>query len=441
MTDFQSLTKDYARESVPDGQTRSVIKLLAVFVGFTVNIAALILGAQIGSGAPFLTGLLGCIIGGFLLFVIGGITAMIGAQTRLSTGMICKLSFGHKGANVIAFILALSLFGWFGIQTEIFAASLHELLNAAFNINIPRIALVLFGGVLMSSTAIIGFKALEKLSLISVPLLFLLLLWPLVTLLVTDGASNFFAAQNDPALLATQTLSLQMIISLVAGSSMVVAVLMPDIMRYARTRRDGVLTAYFGFAVIYPVMLVLSMILTILARQIDIVAIMMQLGLGIPALLIIILATWTTNDSNLYSSSLNLSAIFTHVRKWKLAAATGVIGTVLAAWGILGHFIGWLTLLGLVIAPVGGVIIADYMMNAKTYHSDRLDSAPSVHWSHLGTLLIGIIGGVCSTGTAGQAGLFTLTTIPPLDGLLIAAAATALCSYIARRRAASKSSA
>ena len=89
MTDFQSLTKDYARESVPDGQTRSVIKLLAVFVGFTVNIAALILGAQIGSGAPFLTGLLGCIIGGFLLFVIGGITAMIGAQTHLSTGMIC----------------------------------------------------------------------------------------------------------------------------------------------------------------------------------------------------------------------------------------------------------------------------------------------------------------------------------------------------------------
>ena len=412
--DINKLTNDYSHVPVPDEQKRSVTRLLAVFMAFTVNVASLILGAQIGAEATLVAAIGGSLIGGLLLFVIGSITAMIGAQTGLGTGMIAKITFGHHGAKLIALIFAFSLFGWFGVQTELFAAGLGELLRSVFDISAPRLVLVIIGGLLMSSTAIIGFKALEKLSLLSLPLLLLIIILPLIMQMINGNMAQILDAS------APKTMSMQMVISLVAGSFMAGAVVMPDIMRYAKSRRDAVVTTYLGFALFYPAMLIIAILLAILSGAGDIVQILMMMGMGLPALAIIILATWTTNDSNLYSSSLSLASIFMKTRKWKLAALAGLIGTAFAAFGIMNHFIGWLMLLGLVIAPIGGVIIADYLCRPHAYNALKINDTPKTNWKHLAALIIGIIVGFMASG-GHRGGLFTLTTIPPLDGLLIAA--------------------
>jgi cytosine permease len=412
------LSKDYATEPVPAEEGRGLIKLLAVFIAFTVNLASLLMGAQIGMNASGKDVIIGTVIGGIVLSVIGGMTSLIGAKTKLSTGMISTLTFGRYGKNFIAALFTITLFGWFGVQTEIFADTLGQLCSDVLGLSMPRVALVIFGGVLMSSTAIIGFKALEKLSLVSVILMFILLSIPLFRV-------SFGDALSDPEGV-THSFSLQTVISLVAGSFMVGAVIMPDMMRYARSKRIGVLTTCIGFSVLYPLLIIFAAVLARATGQSDIVQLFLALGLGIPALLTIILATWTTNDSNLYTASLSLSAIFQGTRKWVLASIAGALGTVLAATGlVMAYFIPVLLFLGVFAAPIGGVIIGDFFARPDAYDYKHLIAAPRFKIAETLFLFVGVMFGLATTPLENNGfGLFELTTIPLLDGLLCSAILT-----------------
>ena len=54
-----------------------------------------------------------------------------------------------------------------------------------------------------------------------------------------------------------------------------------------------------------------------------------------------------------YSNALNID--------WKTAAIGGsIIGLIAAFTGVIGNIVGWLILLGLLVPPIGGAIIADF---------------------------------------------------------------------------------
>ena len=91
----------------------------------------------------------------------------------------------------------------------------------------------------------------------------------------------------------------------------------------------------------------------------DLPSAMLQLGLGIPALLVLIGAQWTTNDNNLYTSSLGLANII-NVDRSKIVLVSGVIATLVGVAGLSNYFADWLVLLGIGIPPMAGIILADY---------------------------------------------------------------------------------
>jgi cytosine permease len=144
---------------------------------------------------------------------------------------------------------------------------------------------------------------------------------------------------------------------------------------------------------------------------------MSSLGWTIPALIVLIFASWTTNDNNLYSASLGLSAIYPKIEKWKLAVVAGVLGTLLAIMGILDQFIPWLILLSIVIPPVAGIYIADHLaLNRKSKKIESgFNSTAFMVW------IIASFIGYAATPIASQGlGLLTLTTIPALDSIVVA---------------------
>ena len=96
----------------------------------------------------------------------------------------------------------------------------------------------------------------------------------------------------------------------------------------------------------------------------DIAAAMLQI-LGIWSLLILIFAQWTTNDNNLYSSSLAVCALFPNLKKKKVVIIIGFIAIAVGATGIVNHFVTFLNILGILVPPVGGIIIADYFVCKK----------------------------------------------------------------------------
>jgi cytosine permease len=422
------ISKDYSREPVLVADNRSMWSLIAVYVAMTVCISALILGAQIGINSSVQDTIIGSVLGGLLLSFVGVLMAHIGSDTKLSLAMISNFTFGKEGSKIISFILVLTLFGWFGVQTEVFASSLSNLMKDVFNINFPRLAYIFFGGLLMSSTAIIGFKALEKLSIIAVPLLLILILLPFVNIYNSNGLQNILSYQSQ------NVMSLASIISLVGGSFIVGALITPDIMRYAKTNRDARFATFFSFSIFYPIFLTLTAVIAIYVNELDVIKMFLMVGLGVPALIILIVASWTTNDSNLYSSSLGLSVIFKSYSKPVLASIAGAIGTVCAAMGILNYFIPWLIFLGLIIAPVGGVIIADYFIDAKAYSFKKLESVIKFRLYNLIAWIFGVLGGIMTTPKSSNGlGLFELTSISSLDGILISACLVLLYNRIFKK--------
>ena len=109
-------------------------------------------------------------------------------------------------------------------------------------------------------------------------------------------------------------------------------------------------------------MMVTGAVMSIVTGQYDISAILASLGVPFFGLLALVLATWTTNVTNAYSGGLALSNLlgFDESRFKITTGVAGAVGTLLAAFGVLGKFEAFLSLMSAVLPPLAGVIIANY---------------------------------------------------------------------------------
>lgn len=114
-------------------------------------------------------------------------------------------------------------------------------------------------------------------------------------------------------------------------------------------------------------MLILGAVMTRIAQQYDISLVFSTVGLPFLGMVVLILATWTTNTTNAYSAGLNAVMVF-NLKENKRSLATlllGVIGIVLAAVGIAGYFETFLNFLGNAFMPVVAIFIMEYWVFGK----------------------------------------------------------------------------
>lgn len=86
--------------------------------------------------------------------------------------------------------------------------------------------------------------------------------------------------------------------------------------------------------------------------QADISDVMIAQGLLLPAIVVLGLNIWTTNDNALYASGLGFANI-TGLSSRTLSVANGIIGTLCALW-LYNNFVGWLTFLSAAIPRLAG---------------------------------------------------------------------------------------
>ncbi|MBQ9446812.1 MAG: cytosine permease, partial [Victivallales bacterium] len=92
----------------------------------------------------------------------------------------------------------------------------------------------------------------------------------------------------------------------------------------------------------------------------DISLVMQLQGLLIPAVVVLLLNIWTTNDNALYTSGLGLANI-TGLPKKYLVLVCGTLGTIFAVT-LYNNFCGYLNILNTFIPPVGAVLMADFFV-------------------------------------------------------------------------------
>ncbi|WP_277980234.1 cytosine permease [Sphingomonas phyllosphaerae] len=391
--------------------------LTMVLVGVSISVPFFAFGGQLGQRADLTTVTIGILLGSLLLGFWGIATGYVGVAARLPTAMVIRRTFGTRGSLAIVALMVVTSFCWFGLQTQILVKSVAAILDTQLGYTLDQRVGIALVGALIASTAVIGVKAMGKVAVVSVPLLLLATLVPLAIGLDRHGTAGLFAPRA-----LTEPLGLGMIVSIVVGAEVFGCSINPDLSRFLRTPRDNATAMYINYGVAFPLLLILAAALGILYGNADLVATMLAAGIALPGLLVIILATWTSNDKNLYASALSLSALFPKVERWLLAAIAGVLGTCLAAADILGHFIVWLTFMGLLIAPMSGVYVADFFLDRERYAA----AAPAPAAFRLAPLSawgFGIVVGLATLPRANLGlGLFELTRAPTVDALLAAMA-------------------
>ncbi|RLI30455.1 MAG: cytosine permease [Candidatus Hecatellales archaeon] len=418
---------DYEREPVPEEKRRSWLEMASVWAGIAACLAALMFGGVMGYHFTIYDAIIATALGYVISTTINILTGIVGYRTGLSTAFISRFAFGNYGSGVIALVLALGTYGWFAVQTGMFG----ETANAAYQMITGQswsvLGFIIVGGILMTFTAVIGYRGIAYLSIIAVPLMFILMVGSLFMVLQTHPWEQIV---NTPP--PGPPLPLGVGISIAAGTFMVGAVIGPDIYRYAKKPSHVVGAALVGFFAATVSIVTIGAILSHAVGEWDLVKIMITLGWGPIAMFFLIIAQWTTNDNNLYSAALALANVFRSPKwpKWKLTIIAGALGIALAAAGIYGQFVNWLMFLSAIIPGIGGVYIVDFAINRHLYSWDNIGKVRLVRPLALLAWIIGSLIGVMTTAPPIGLGLFQLTTISALDALLVAAALQAVFSLL-----------
>ena len=371
------LPKAFSTTPVPEQETVGGFQIALVLIGVAICLPAFVTGAELAAALGGWRSLVAVFGAGLVLTAIACLTGLIGHRLRLSSYMIILWTFGSRAGKLINLLVSLSVLGWYGVLTGMFARSAYTLIHGLFAAPAPGaqgqgiLFWVFAGSTLMVGTTIFGFRALSRLSQFATPLMVVLLGW--VVFLAARGQPSVLMAPGDG------TLSLSRGISIATGGLIIGATLMPDLARFARRRRDVLLAAFLAYGVGFPLVLVLSGIPAMATGQKDLILVMSTLGLGTAAMAILILSTWTTNAFNLYVCTLVLGTVLPRRKSWVLTIAAGAVGTVLCLGGIGDAVIPYLSLLGALIPPIAAVYLADYWIVRRR---DRAVEAPgpAIRW-------------------------------------------------------------
>jgi cytosine permease len=399
----ESRVEDYANSPVPDSRTVNGWRVALIVTGFNIALPGFLNGAQIASALGLHQAVLVALIAGVVLCLMGCLTAIVSVRTRLTTYLLAQRSFGTRGAALVNIVIALVHFGWFGVNVSFFGDAMVAATQEVLGVSGSFATFVLIGSLLMAITTIYGFRALDRLALFAVPILALIL----GTVLVMAMRRYGIVSAPDPT--PPEPMSFGMALSALIGSNLVTVAAMPDLTRYVRSSRQAVVGMALSFPLATPLLMLAAAIPALASGEIDIMRLIVGFGLGVPALLVLILSTWTINAGNLYSASLSLTATFPRVAQWKFTLIAGAVGGGLAVVGIIDAFISFLLLLGAIIPPIAAI----YVLDAWRGHSTR----SPVHWPAIVTWAVAAGGAL-----AANAGYFTLTSVPALDATLIATA-------------------
>jgi len=409
----------HAHSPVPEGVTVPGWRVGLIVASFSIGLPDFLNGAHNALALGFWGAVSAALIAALILCAGGCLTSVVSVRTRLSTYLLVRRSFGTGGAALINTVIALIHFCWFGVNASFFGEAMVQAAEAngiAGNFTL----FVILGSVLMTVSTIIGFKALDRLAVVAVPVLAVILG------LVVWAALDRHGFVTAPAANPPEAMGFGIAISALIGAYMLAVATMPDLSRYTRTTRGAIASMVLSFPIATPLMMTAAAIPALATGETSIMKLVVQFGFGTPVLFLLVLPTWTVNSLNLYSSSLSLGTTFPRARPWLFTALGGTIGAAFALMGILDAFIPFLLFLGLIIPPIAAIYVIDAFTTWRSADSAAsIAAVPAVRWPALATWLGSIIVAVLAAYQG-----WTLTTVPALDATIMAA----LVYVLVRRR-------
>lgn len=373
-------------ERVTNEERKSWISVAAIEAGVLICVPSLMLGGMLAGSMPMDQALLAGTVGYIIAVLLTAVIGMEGYDLGIPLCVLSLSSFGKKGGKYVATtLLVLSLMGWFAVQAYVCGSAFSNMLSGFLHVEIPVGVSVLVWGIIMLLTAVYGIDALKWLNYAAVPALVL------VTMLGCFLAVQKFGL-NGLNVPVTQTMTFMGGVGLTFSFNATGMVIAPDYTRYNKSRKDAAKSMILGILPAGLLMFYMGAAMSKLTGLYDISLIMGEVGIPILGIIVLILATWTSNTTNAYSAGISMVMLF-NLKDDKRAATTlvaGVVGTVLALLGLSSYFEQVLNVLGYAFAPMAGVLIADYWILMRG-RPENWKEVPGVDISGLVSWCIGVV--------------------------------------------------
>ncbi len=336
-----------------------------IWFGAGVSIAEILTGtylAPLGFWKGLWAILLGHLIGCVMLFFAG----LIGGKTRKSAMKTTRMSFGHYGSFLFAFLNVLQLLGWTAIMIYDGALAADGIFSAG------KWIWCLVIGALIVLWILVGITNLGKINIVAMGALFVL------TIIL---CYKIFSAGSLSAGISNDSMTFGAAVELSVAMPLSWLPLISDYTSQAKNPVAATTVSSVVYGLVSCWMYVIGLGASIFTGEYDIAQIILKAGLGIAGLVIIIFSTVTTTFLDAYSAGVSSEAISDKLKSKWIAIGATVLGTIGAILFPMDDITDFLYLIGSVFAPMIAIQIADFFILKNENSSKKVYIPNLIIWA------------------------------------------------------------
>jgi len=328
-------------------------------MGFWYGLWAIVLGHVIGN----------------TFMALGGV---IGSQYGITSMVSVRPSFGIRGSNLAAVLNIIQLIGWASIMLIIGGRAGAMLgaplggLPASDEFWIVSIGLGTLVWALYTGRPI--WKLLQTFAV------FALLL---VVVVMTVVSAKIYGGR--PPALPTRTMPFMIGLDLVIAMPISWMPLVADYARFSRGTGPAFWNTWWGYFLVSSWMYLLGLMATMATGQTDpgvlILQLMDQVGLALPALVLVVFSTITSDFPDVYSATCSVLNISEKVSARVVMWIAGVLAILVALVFPMEQYENFLLFIGAMFVPLFGVVLTDYFwLRRRQLDADGLFQTGGPYW-------------------------------------------------------------
>ncbi len=388
-------------------RTQSAFDLFLIFAGANIVATTLQTGASLVPAFGLWTALglvgVGSLAGSLLIAALSELGPRLGVPSVIAA----RAALGLRGAGLVAVLLYATNFAWIAVNNVIAASACAQVAGGPASQRAWAVGLGIVSTLIVAG----GPRLVALADRLAVPLLLLVgLVLTVACLRVPFDTLTQPGSGGMPWIRG---------LDIVVGYQVSWILMFADYSRYTASARKATGGVFLGLLVTSAWMMPLGFMAARAAGSADPGAMMNAVHLGVWGAVLMTAATLTTNFVNIYMSALALRSLLPRIGPQASVWSTGLVGAALSlfsgAW--LDQYANFMLVLGGILVPVGGVLLARFFLLDRAGTSRAPVSAlydrrgPYARWGgfDLAGLAAWLIGGITYYAAAGIGG-----TVPSL---------------------------
>ena len=391
------LTNQDLAPTPESGRTWNQWHFASLWIGMSVCIPTYMLAASlINAGLTWWQSLAAIFLGNAIVLVPMLINGHAGTRYGIPFPVYARAAFGISGAHIPALLRGIVACGWFGIQTWVGGLAISELLSIIWppfrdlggdwqlmGHGLP--AFLGFGLFWLLNLYFVwaGTESIRRLETLAAPFLIVVglgLIWWAINRV--GGLDTILSESRPAASGASFFLSLFLPwVTAMVGFWATLALNIPDFTRYARSQRDQMIGQSVGLLTTMPLFAFIGIVVTgatvvlygrAVWNPVELIGLLAagqrsQL-LGLAALVVILVATLTTNiAANVVAPANALANLDPRRIGFRLGGViAGLVGVLIMPWRLLDAYQTWLLSYSGLLGAVGGILVCDYLVIRRT---------------------------------------------------------------------------